>query len=180
MDPARIRDICNAFSAKDYFVAPVPPSKAKYARMSLGIRSSETILAMIDFTVFGGAEESFVTTENGICWKCIGDEKPQRLNWQQLAMRDIREKKGFLSKSIDFGDGVEMSLSGATDLVQDNNHLVLELLTQLKTLASSAPEGAVAVEAGTGNIGLVTCDYCKKRIKPSVTFCKYCGTRLAG
>jgi len=181
MDPSKLHEICKSFSGTDYHVEPIPTAKAKGARTSLGIRSASSIVALIDFTILGGAENAMVVTEEGICWKSIGNERAERLTWQQLSKREICEKKEFLGKRIDFGNGVEMSLAGAGVLCQGDNHLVVDLLSKLKEQsAQTMPIIPTGMAGDITSAGLVECEYCKKKVKPDVTYCKHCGIRLRG
>ena len=147
MDLSTLREVCRTYTATEYFLEPIPERKAKMARESLKVPGSAQIVALIDFTLFGIADDALVIADSGLYWKNM-TSGPQRLSWAQLRQREIREKKTFLSKAIDFGNGLEMELSGAASLVEKDNHLVANLLNELKALPEFSAVSSSDAELG--------------------------------
>jgi len=174
-----LRDVCKRYSgcSKGYFLEPIPASKANNARTSLKIPPAEEIVALIDLTLLGGTKEAVVVTDGGLYWKNAG-EVPQSLTLEQLRHRAPREHHGLQGKSIDFGDGLKMNLVGSGALVVMNNHVMLQLLNELKAMKESA--ALASAESNGSGIGLVECEFCRNKNKPEVTYCKRCGIKLRG
>lgn len=190
MDLSMLRDICTRYKgcAPEYHVEPIPERKANNARESLKIPPSEQIAALIDLTVFGSASDAVVAAESGLYWNNISDSDPHRLTWDQLRQRTLSEKKGFLSKSIEFDDGTKLDLTGAAELSGNDNHVVLQLLNDLKAMAEGAEfhEQTSCLDSDDDldleqlNSGLIECEFCMSMLKPEVTYCKHCGIKLRG
>jgi hypothetical protein len=190
MDLSILRAICTRYKdcAPEYHIEPIPERKEKNARESLKIPLSEQIAALIDFTVFGSASDALVAAESGLYWKNISDSTPHRLTWDQLRQRTPSEKKGFLSKSIEFDDGTKLELSGATKLSGNDNPVVLQLLNDLKEMAEGAEfheqnsclDSDDKLDLEQLNSGLIECEFCTNMLKPEVTYCKHCGIKLRG
>lgn len=181
MDLSKLREVCQRYSGKDFYVEPLPARKAAGARSSLNIRSSEQMVALIDFTIFGGAEDAMVITDGGITWKNMNDDAPMRLTWAQLRQRTIRENKTLLSKKIDLGNGLEIELDNVPALILKDDHRVVDLLSELNALPEQVTADPLVLVPASGSIvGLVECEFCKGKVKPYVTYCKHCGIKLRG
>jgi len=182
MEAKIIKEICRRYQgcSKDYYVDSIPDRKAQGAREGLGLSAGEEIVALVDFTVMGGASEAFVVTDLGICWKNTGDDAPRRLTWAQLRGKTLTWKKGFATHEIDFGSGLKMSLVGAL-FEGDKGSQLAALLRDLQKLNSLVTSKSQEVTTTTnGDQGYVTCEYCSGLVKPDVTYCKHCGIKLRG
>lgn len=183
MDLIKLREVCGRHkdAAKEYYINPIPNIKASNARESLMIPVGEEIFALIDFTIFGSAKDSLAITENGLYWRCTGDQSPTAVPWDRFKRCAPLREQGVLWQSIDLGNGLKINLAGAGELQRNDNSVVLELMKELKALTDNM---MVAKETSTTpdrlTIGLVDCEFCGKKIKPYVTFCKHCGIKLRG
>ena len=179
----QIEAVCRKYEGCDpsYFVGDIPASKSSGARRSQNISESEPIIALIDFTLFGGASDSLVITDRGIAWKGMA-ERPKRLPWGDLVKCNIRQERKLGINHILFDDKLSMDLAGTNALDSKGNDTVLQLLKELQILSCSITEQhVVGSEAGSMVLaGLEECEFCGGRIKPEVTFCKYCGIKLRG
>lgn len=199
-----LRDACKHYSncaTFEYFVEPIPKRKVNNARESLKIQHNEQFIALIDFTMFGSAKEAMVVTNDGLHWKNHDDKTPYSLTWEQLRGRTLRETTtSVLSKYIELGGELRINLSGASSLVKRENHSVLLLLTDLKTIAAGdIPDWLInrpkhiehrnddllldsptRVNLDQLDSGFIECEFCQNKIKPDVTYCKHCGIKLQG
>ena len=185
IDLSLLRNICSQYSggagANEYFVEPIPDRKENDARDGLMIPASEHIVALIDFTVIGDASNAMVVTDHGFHWKNKSDNFPHHLSWSQFLNHTLSEIETTLSKSIDFGNGLEIVLQGETTLCQKDNHRVFQLLTHLKAMLETlAADPQTSVIPDRVENGLVECEFCKGKVKPQVTYCKHCGIKLRG
>ena len=65
--------------------------------------------------------------------------------------------------------------------VKKDNHSVLQLLNDLKKIGEDANADKQPTDKSDElHSGLVECEFCKSKIKPEVTYCKYCGIKLRG
>jgi hypothetical protein len=177
-----VKEVCRRYAgcSKDYHVDPIPDRKAEGARRGLELAAGEEIVALIDFTLMGGASEAFVVIGSGICWKNIQDNAPRRLSWSELREKTPTLKKGIVTHEIDFGEGVKMSLSGAYFEGNKINQLIY-LLCDLQKLDALILSNSPTDSRNEGSIqGYVTCEFCSGMVKSDVTYCKYCGIKLKG
>lgn len=192
LDSMLLWDVCNVYrgSASEYYLDPIPEVKVNNARDSLNIPSTEPLVALVDFTLFGSAKDAMVVTGVGLYWKNVTDKTPNYLSWDELRQCTPCEKS-FINKSIIFNDeskmvfndNLKMSLSGASTFAQKDNHVILELLNNIKILVSCVDEVSpvqVSMTSDSLENGLVECEFCRGKIKPYVTFCKHCGIKLRG
>lgn len=183
----RVFDAClrHKGCAKEYYVAPIPEAKIANARRTMNIPSVEMVIALVDFTIFGSAEEAMVVTESGIYWRNIGDRQPNKLSWVQLRDRTIKKKEGLLTQDVDFGNGLKMDLSGAGELAQNKSDVVITLIKELAAVRTTS-NAEKSEDADTPQTemarrrGMVECEFCRGHIKPDVTYCKHCGIKLRG
>jgi hypothetical protein len=142
IDLPSLRAVCNQYrgSAPAYYLEPIPEKKATNAHENLHIPLTENIIALIDFTLFGSAKNAMVVTESGLYWKDDNDKYPFSISWAKLRHCKLSEAKGTHAKNIKFGDGLQMNLLGTGPLGEDGNHVVIQLLNDLKALAESVPE----------------------------------------
>lgn len=191
MDLTVLRDVCNRYRGcgTEYHLEPIPDNKASNARKSLGLGPAQQIIALVDFTVFGGAEDVMVVTPDGLHWKNKLDPAQLSLSWVQLQQLTFKETPSFLSKSIEFSNGLKLSLSGAPKFITKDNHTVVELLNDLKAIfennSSESSISSLSESQGSAvpeviDDGLIDCEFCQKKNKPEVTFCKSCGIKLRG
>ena len=190
MDVSKLRGICERYSAAEYFHEPIPEELVRSARDSLQLGSAEIVVALIDVTINNAPmKRAIVITDLGICWRNVSDDMkgvpPQRLTWEQLRERPVIEKVVNWRKSIELGFGVEIELTGATSLIEPKNHLVKNLLLELRGLTkypSQEPtlDAVSARSNGAVSSGMVECEFCMGKIKPEVTYCKFCGIKLRG
>ena len=190
MNLSTLRDICSRYNgcAKEYNIEPIPEKKERNARGSLKVPDSEKIIALIDFTSFGSAKDAMVVTESGLYWKNGMDQTVKVLSWDQLVQSTPSQEPGILWQSIDFGTGLKMDLGGASTLQRNDNHSVLHLLKDLKTLAEGgivndqASNNSEGLDSDLGKLdnGLNLCEFCHGKVKPEVTYCKHCGIKLRG
>lgn len=154
MDLSMLRDVCRRYSgcAREYFVEPIPAKKVNNARVSLNIPPSEEIIALIDFTVLGGAKDAMVVTESGLYWKTVM-ESPRVLSWEQLRQHAPRETMFSAHKYIEFGDGLAMSVSCAPTFMQEENHVLSQLLNDLRAISQGVVPDGQASERWIGRIG---------------------------
>lgn len=177
-----VKEVCRRYAgcSKDYHVDPIPDRKAEGARRGLELAAGEEIAALVDFTVMGGASDAFVVMGSGICWKNTGDNSPRRLTWSQLRGKTPTLKKGIVTHEIDFGAGVNMSLSGAYfegDKISQLTALLCDLQKLDSLVLPNSPEDPRTDGSGQG---YVTCEFCSGLVKPDVTYCKHCGIKLKG
>ena len=185
-----LRQVCNRFKdcAKEFYVEPIPVQKLNNARKRLKLSAETEVAALIDFTVFGSATDALAVTTEGLHWKNIADPAPLSIPWVVLQRLTYREY-GILTNNIEFSNGLKIDLNGAATLNQKSNHSMLELLDAFKTaqLATISDDSSVGASEATGvdeavaiDDGFIDCEFCKKRNKPEVTFCKSCGIKLRG
>lgn len=183
MDLSRLRDVCNSYRgcAAEYYLDPIPEHKAKFARKSLGIPQTAQIAALIDFTVFGSAEESMVVTDLGVYWRNKQDKASLSFAWPALLDFTPKETVGSWTKHIELDGGLKIDLAGAPTLIKKENQSVLLLLNELKAIEQSQQtEVRFGEDLDVSNDGLFACEFCMKMNKPEVTFCKNCGIKLRG
>lgn len=183
MDLSILQDVCEMHrgDASEYYIDPIPERKLNNARASLHISPSEQVVALIDFTIFGGAKDAMVVAESGLYWKQLGEE-PTYLSWRKFGKCSLSENFNEGKKTIDFGNGLTMNLTGAVTLSKKDNPCALQLLTDLKEMAEGtelSDDQASMISEGLDS-GLVECEFCKGRNKPEVTYCKHCGLMLRG
>ena len=178
----QIEAVCRKYEGCDpsYFVGDIPAGKSSGARRGQKLSESEQIIALVDFTVLGGARESLVITDQGLAWKNTGN--PERLSWEDLVHAHIRQERSRECNEIYFDNELFLALAGTRQLNEKGNEILLQLLTELQALDRSVKE-----EDGRGPdskvmeyAGLEECEFCGGLIKPEVTFCKYCGIKLRG
>ena len=146
------------------------------------------IAALIDFTVFGAADDVLVVTTEGLHWKNITDPAPLAISWIALQRVTYREY-GILTNNIEFSNGLKIDLNGAATFNRKSNHSMIELLDAFKIAqvarfaegsSTSASEETGVDEVAVIDDGFIDCEFCKKKNKPEVTFCKSCGIKLRG
>jgi hypothetical protein len=192
LDLMSLWDVCNNYrgSASEYYLDPIPEKKVNNARESLHIPPAERLVALIDFSVFGSAKDAMVVTGIGLYWKNGMDQTTKNLSWDELRQFTPCEVPFLNLKSIVFNDNrkmvfndnLKMSLSGASTLAQKDNHVVLELLNDIKALSADGEVADVQASATSDRSynGLIECEFCQGQIKPEVTYCKHCGIKLRG
>jgi len=192
LDLMLLWDVCNNYRscASEYYLDPIPEKKVKNAYESLQVPPAERLVALIDFTAFGSAKNSMVVTGIGLYWKNGMDQTPKKLSWDELRQYTLCEEPFLLVKSIVFNDNsktvfndnLKMSLNGATTFGQKDNHVVLELLNDIKALLAGGQVTDVQTSANSdrSDYGLVECEFCQGKNKPQVTYCKHCGIKLRG
>lgn len=190
MNLTSLRQVCNRFKgrAKEFYVEPIPVQKLDNARTILKLPAEMEIAALLDFTLFGSATDALVVTTEGLHWKNISDPAPLAISWIALQSATYREY-GILTNNIEFSNGLKIDLNGAGTFNQKGNHSMIELLDSLKAaqLANFSEDSSMSASEGTGvdevaviDDGFIDCEFCKKRNKPEVTFCKSCGIKLRG
>ena len=183
MDLSMLREICTRYKGctSEYYVGTIPERKVNNTRESLKIPHEEEIIALTDLTIFGSATDAMVITERALYWKGTGDASPSSLSWDQLRQRTLSEKKVLLTKFIEFGDGLQMCLTGSPTFCETNNHVVLELLNAIRVKTEGEmPDQKTSVGTVGSVTGLFECEFCENLIKPEVTYCKHCGIKLRG
>jgi hypothetical protein len=211
MNIQNIKDVCERYRgcAKEYYLDPIPVQKVANSRRRLKLVPDQVVIALIDFTVFGSADESFVVTQDGINWIGLADASPSYIPWAILRQLTYKEATSFLTKNIEFSNGLKLPLAGAPAFIAKNNHTAIQLIDSLQALKGEplvvSPQENVqnvepiSVEVG-GNVivaddhlhqdivevvevvefGFLKCEFCQKENKPEVTFCKSCGLKLRG
>jgi hypothetical protein len=86
-DTAELQALLHAVPHKDLHVAPdVPVKKERNARDSMRIPPDETVLALLDATVWGGARNGVVVGTRGIYWRnFVTPSKNAHMTWDALA-----------------------------------------------------------------------------------------------
>lgn len=177
----RLRDACNRYRdcAQEYFVEPIPALKLLNARESLNIPATDTIVALIDLTILGGAKEAIVFTDDGLYWKEAILVPSKTLSWDVIRQYTPTEHRGANSKSIRVGASASLPLTRAATFSKAENHVVIELINALRTAAAKSQESRNA-EQEDSLTSMVECEFCKGKVKPDVTYCKHCGIKLRG
>lgn len=83
-------------------IAPdVSPRKERNARESMRIPPSETVIALVDATIFGSAKDGFVVGAEGLYWhnSIVGGNDKGRLTWSELARVRVSRAAGIVSFS---------------------------------------------------------------------------------
>lgn len=145
IDVAVLREICQKYcrSTKEYHLPPIPDRKEKNARKSMRIPESEEIFALLDLTLFGSAKHALVVTENGLYWKDQLSEA--RFSWDDLERINVYETTEKTGKAMAFGPSKKLHVFAAPSLAQENNHELLNLLSELKKTATADPNSALNV-----------------------------------
>lgn len=208
LEAAKIREACQQpyRVGASYYVGDVPPAKAFRARDSLRVPDPETIIALLDLTILGSAEDAMVISDRGVYWRNWGEPR-RKISWPQLAACELRQERGFAQNIIYFGADDELSLARSGQFNKEGDLAILELLMALQKLAFAYERTAIIVEQPAHfepenlleenstdanfepvtverppeiDAGFVTCEFCEGRVKPDVTFCKHCGIKLRG
>ena len=115
MDLSEIRDTCRRLSNEQtgFFIEPIPESKGVDARNTLSIPPSEKLIALIGWTLLGGAKEALVVTENAIYWIDEAGGR-SRVNWYELVQSELAPRAGPLGfrKRITFSNGAILTVEG--------------------------------------------------------------------
>jgi len=90
----RIRDALGMGATGLYYAPSVPAAKEKAARAAYaGSLAGEKVLVLYDATVFGGAEDGFALSPQGIAWRRAYDE-PVAFRYHQLDPSTIEVREG--------------------------------------------------------------------------------------
>lgn len=115
-------NIINNYTSKDLFINNnISENKRKNAREKYFKSSSDIMLALIDSTLFGSANEGLAIGLEGIYWKDVGKE-PNFIGWEALASGSIKLKKSFMSVKIGesgFTPGSDMSKDSIVALLKN-------------------------------------------------------------
>src|SRR4051812_44741867 len=78
-----------------FYEPSIPPEKAANARRAhaMHLPEEETILALYDGTMFGGAQDGFLITPQRLCWKNFW-EHPRQLPWDELDASTVSPQPG--------------------------------------------------------------------------------------
>ncbi len=122
------------FSSSDFHVGSIAPAKLRNAIDNYPVPAGETVLALVDATVFGSAKNGMAFGHRGIYWKndWSTDTAKNYLSWEEVAeLADTMTAKGsnlFLSPACVF------NLAGS----QVKSQQLLGLFARIKKNALSA------------------------------------------
>lgn len=110
----RIRDALGMGASGLYYAPSVPHAKESAARESyMGPLGGERALVLFDSTVFGGADEGFALTANGVAWK-RAFESPSALRYSQLDPNAVVVIEGDAPRLEVSGSRVELGIHTKT------------------------------------------------------------------
>ena len=139
--------ICSQYSGDDYYVADlIPQRKLKNAMETYPIPGGGAVIALIDATLLGSAENGMIIDERGISWhNALGHKsKLTLMNWEDFSTKEIMVCGDFISSSIIIGEGNEFDMSGS----RFNKDKTVELLKaiQLKIKKANSVEFEKSIE----------------------------------
>lgn len=129
---AMLTEICARFSGSDFYVAElIPRNKLLNATKSYPAPSDGKIIALIDATVMGSAENGMAISEHGISWHndWTTDSKITTMQWRNLADKAIETSGPF---DVQIGDGNKFNTSGCGF----ERHSIINLLRELQGATS--------------------------------------------
>ncbi len=91
------------------------PKKIESVYLSYGLPFNETIIAIIDCTVFGSGKNGGAITETGFYWKndWTQDSLKTYLTWDEMSSMDIIASNNIFSMKITFEKNVVFGMSGS-------------------------------------------------------------------
>lgn len=136
----QVTEICARYSGADYYVAElIPQKKLESAMKSYPVPGGGKVIALVDSTVMGSADNGMAIGEYGISWHndWATDSKRTSFQWEEMKNISI-EKDGLFD--IKIGDGNKFNMSGC----QFGKDQLVRLLREIKTLSASANTSAPA------------------------------------
>lgn len=130
----QITEICARYSGADFYVAElIPQKKLDSAMASYPVPGGGRVVALIDSTVMGSADNGMAIGEYGISWHndWTTDSKKTSFRWEE--MKDISIRKDGLF-NIEIGDGNKFNMSGS----QFGKDQLINLLGEVKALSARA------------------------------------------
>ena len=110
-------------SGSFYVGTYLPPEKVRNATAHFPIPRQETILGLIDCTVFGSCKNGLAITNNGLIWKndWATDSARKSLTWRELI--DLKESIQALEFKVIFAHNIHLGLAGSS--VKPTNFIAL-------------------------------------------------------
>ena len=109
-----ISRICKRYECSDFYLGrSIPASKLTNARMNYHIPIDLTVLALIDATVMGSANNGLAICEDGIYWNngALNTSSRQYIPWEDFPDINISEKDSY---EVSFGPSTYFSTAGSS------------------------------------------------------------------
>lgn len=130
----QITEICARYSGADYYVAElIPQKKLESAMTSYPVPGGGRVVALIDATLMGSADNGMAIGEHGISWHNDWTTNSKRTSFRWEEMKDVSIKKDGLF-DIEIGDGNKFNMSGC----QFGKDQLINLLREVKALSARA------------------------------------------
>jgi DNA uptake protein ComE-like DNA-binding protein len=132
---SRLEEICSRYSGSGYYVGElIPLTKLTNAKKHYPLPIDGRVIALLDPTVFGAADDGMLIGETGVSWhNWVTDPKSGTLLWSEFARQNLAR------------DGTKLKM-GATHIFDATGNLasnttLLELLKEIQVTYLAGMEG---------------------------------------